>query len=107
MSAPLTRGERVTLVIEEACRLWSVEKAELLAHHRFANLTAPRCAIVLALRELAPKALTYEVIGAHIGRHDCSSAVHLAARGRAFVRQSPGFAAALGRLCAIARGEAQ
>lgn len=107
MTVLLTRGERVSLIFDEACRLWSVERHELLGARQFGVLTAPRCAVVLALRDMPAPKLSYPTIGRHLGRRHHTSAIHLAVRGREMARQSPGFAAALDRLKAIARGEIQ
>jgi len=104
MIGALTRGERVTRIFEEACRRWSVDAAELRGPSRLGNLIPPRAAIVLALRQLTPDPLSYQVIGEKLGGRDHSAALHLARRGHFLARSSTGYRAAVDDLIAIARG---
>lgn len=104
MTALRTPAERIDMIIEEACQRRSVDRAELLGTSRLPSLVTARKAVVLALREFAPRRMSYEQIAHVLCRTGHVSLLRLAKDGRALRQASPGFARGVDALVAIAQG---
>lgn len=104
MIALRTPAERIDMILDEACRRWSVDRAELLGEAHLPNLITARRAVILALREFAPKRLSYDHIAILLCRAGHGSLVRHAKSARELRKASPGFDRGVAALVAIAQG---